>query len=85
MLSNVMLHRQELIRSQFSAVCKDPRFEKSKPFCQKCARHFLSKHHGEVLVNLQKNTHFLYLCNLKVYTSNDKSLNVKKLSFLPSQ
>ena len=42
----------ELIR--ILAVCQDPMFEVGGPICQKSARSILSKHHCEVLVNLQK-------------------------------
>lgn len=54
----VLLRRQEffnmLIRSPVLAVCQEPGFEVRRPFCQKSARNFFSKHHGKILVNLQK-------------------------------
>lgn len=43
-----------LIRNQVLAVCQDFSFEVGGPFGQKSAGNLPSKHHGEVLVNLQK-------------------------------
>lgn len=54
----LLLHRQEVfimfIGNQVLALCQDARFEVSGPFCQKSASNLLSKHHGEVLLNLWK-------------------------------
>ena len=85
----VVLRRQEVfnvfIRSQFFAVCQDPRFEKSRPFCQKICPTLPLQTSWWNLGQSTKEHTFLYLCNLKVYTLSDNSLNIKKLSFLPSQ
>lgn len=78
--------RQEVLNILITilAVCQDPGFEVSEPFCQESGRNLLSKHHGKVLVNLQKkllkslqpSTHFQYF-----YASVTESVNLKYTLF----